>query len=338
DVFFTQLLRDVRAVPGVQDASAVFGMPLTGFDYQISVHELDGRVLTSNEQDQTPSPQVRIVTPDYFRVLGIPVLRGRPINDADRAGAAPVVVVNQKAAQLYWPGQNPVGHELTIGTTLGLGRGRVGGTVVGVVADTKDFGMRIAPKPEMYLSYSQAPVDFMSVAVRTTLSDDDALLNAIRGRLQAIDPQIPIYQVRTMDQLLGDAVAQPRFYMLLLGAFALVALLLAAVGIYGVMAYVVGQRAHEIGIRMALGARKGQVLRQVVSRGMRPALVGLVLGVLGSLALTRVLSRLLFGVSATDPLTFAGVALLLLGVAFLATWLPARRAARVDPAIALRGE
>jgi putative ABC transport system permease protein len=214
----------------------------------------------------------------------------------------------------------------------------VGGTVVGVVADTKDFGMRIAPKPEMYLSYSQAPVDFMSVAVRTTLSDDDALLNAIRGRLQAIDPQIPIYQVRTMDQLLGDAVAQPRFYMLLLGAFALVALLLAAVGIYGVMAYVVGQRAHEIGIRMALGARKGQVLRQVVSRGMRPALVGLVFGVLGSLALTRVLSRLLFGVSATDPLTFAGVALLLLGVAFLATWLPARRAARVDPAIALRGE
>ena len=338
DVFFTQLLQQVSAVPGVQDASAIFGMPLTGFAYQISIHELDGRTLSSDESDQLQSPQIRIVRPDYFQVMGIPVLRGRPITDADRAGAPPAVVVNQTAARLYWPGQDPVGHELTIGTSFGLGRGRAGGTVVGVAADTRDFGPRTAPKPEIYLSHSQMPVTFMSVAVRTTLANDDALLNAIRTRLEAIDPNVPIYRARTIDQLIGDSVAQPRFYMLLLGTFALAALVLAAIGIYGVMAYIVGQRTHEIGVRMALGARTGQVVRQVVARGMRPAIVGLVIGILGSLALTRVLSRLLYGVGATDPLTFVGVAVVLVGVAFVATWLPARRAARVDPVIALRSE
>jgi putative ABC transport system permease protein len=225
-----------------------------------------------------------------------------------------------------------------VGTSLGLGRGRAGGTVIGVVADTKDFGPAEATKPEIFLSHSQMPVTFMSVVVRTASPKSDALLSSIRERLRTIDPNVPIYQARTIDQLMGESVAKPRFYMLLLGAFALCALVLAAIGIYGVMAYVVGQRTHEIGVRMALGARGNQVLREVVARGMRPAVVGLAAGLAGALALTGVLSKLLYGVSATDPLTFVGVAVVLAAVALLANWIPARRAARVDPAIALRSE
>ena len=338
DQFFAELLPEIRSIPGVQSASAVFGMPLTGFSFQISIHEMDGRVLTSDESDELPSPQIRIVTPDYFGVLGIPVLRGRPITGVDNARAPRAVVVNQSAARLYWPGEDAVGREITVGTSFGMGRGRVGGTVVGVVADTREFGPGAPTKPEIFLPHSQVPVTFMSVAVRTKSPDSDALLGAIRSRLQAIDPNVPIYQARTIDQLLGDAVAKPRFYMVLLGAFALCALILAAIGIYGVMAYVVGQRTHEIGVRMALGARAGQVLREVVTRGMRPAVVGLVTGIVGALILTRVLSRLLYGVSATDPLTFLGVAVVLVAVALVATWIPARRASGVDPAIALRSE
>jgi putative ABC transport system permease protein len=206
------------------------------------------------------------------------------------------------------------------------------------VADTRDFGPGEATKPELFLSHSQMPVSFMSIAVRTASPNSEALLSSIRERLRAIDPNVPIYQARTIDQLMGDSVAQPRFYMLLLGAFALCALVLAAIGIYGVMSYVVGQRTHEIGVRMALGARGTQVLREVVVRGMRPAIVGLGAGLAGALALTGVLSRLLYGVSATDPLTFMGVAIVLAAVALLANWIPARRAAGVDPAIALRSE
>jgi putative ABC transport system permease protein len=338
DAFFTRLLAEVRALPGVEAASGIFGLPLTDFSYQISVHDLDGRVLSSDEQDALPSPQIRVVAPSYFDVLGIRMLHGRPIADADNAGAPRAVVVNETAARLYWPGEDAVGREITVGTTLGLGRGRAGGTVVGVVADTKDFGPAEATKPEVFFSHSQMPVSFMSIVVRTASPNSEALLSSIRDRLRAIDPNIPIYQARTIDQLLGDSVAKPRFYMLLLGAFALCALVLAAIGIYGVMAYVVGQRTHEIGVRMALGARGDQVLREVVGRGMRPAMVGLVAGISGALALTGVLSKLLYGVSATDPLTFVGVALVLAAVALLANLVPARRAARVDPAIALRSE
>jgi predicted permease len=338
DAFFTRLLAEVRALPGVEAASAIYGMPLTDFSYQISVHALDGRLLSSDEQDALLSPQIRVVAPDYFDVLGIRVLHGRPITDVDNAAAPRAVVVNEAAARLYWPGEDAVGREITVGTSLGLGRGRAGGTVIGVVADTKDFGPAEATKPEIFLSHSQMPVTFMSVVVRTASPKSDALLSSIRERLRTIDPNVPIYQARTIDQLMGESVAKPRFYMLLLGAFALCALVLAAIGIYGVMAYVVGQRTPEIGVRMALGARGNQVLREVVARGMRPAVVGLAAGLAGALALTGVLSKLLYGVSATDPLTFVGVAVVLAAVALLANWIPARRAARVDPAIALRSE
>ncbi len=338
DAFYSRLLTDVRAIPGVEGASGIFGMPLTGFSYQISVYILDGRLLSSDEQDALASPQIRIIAPDYFDVLGIRTLRGRPITEVDNAAAPRAVVVNEAAARLYWPGEDPVGREITVGTSLGLGRGRAGGTVVGVVADTKDFGPGEATKPQIFLSHSQMPVTFMSVVVRTASPNSEALLSSIRERLRAIDPNVPIYQARTIDQLMGESVAKPRFYMLLLGTFALCALLLAAIGIYGVMAYVVGQRTHEIGVRMALGARGNQVLREVVARGMRPAIVGLAAGLAGALALTGVLSKLLYGVSATDPITFAGVALVLVAVALLANWIPARRASRVDPAIALRSE
>jgi predicted permease len=338
DAFFTQLLTEVRALPGVEGASAASGLPLSDFSYQISLHSLNGRVLSSDEQDQLPSPQIRIVAPDYFDVLGVRLLRGRPITDMDNALAARAVVVNESAARLYWPGEDPIGREVSIGTRFGFDGDRAGGTVVGVVSDMRDFGPAEAAKPELFLSHSQIPVTYMSVAVRTASPNSEALLESVRARLASIDPNVPIYQARTMDRLLGESVAQPRFYMLLLGVFALCALLLAAIGIYGVMAYVVGQRTHEIGVRMALGARGEQVLREVVARGMRPAIVGLVAGIAGALALTGALSKLLYGVSTTDPLTFLVVAVVLTVVALLANWIPARRAARVDPAIALRSE
>jgi ABC-type antimicrobial peptide transport system permease subunit len=225
-----------------------------------------------------------------------------------------------------------------VGTTFGFGGERAGGTVVGVVSDLRDFGPAESAKPEVFLSHSQVPVTYMSVAVRTASPESETLLASIRARLASIDPNVPIYRARTMDQLLGDSVAQPRFYMLLLGMFALSALLLAAIGIYGVMAYIVGQRTHEIGVRMALGARGEQVLREAVARGMRPAIMGLGAGLAGALALTGILTKLLYGVTASDPLTFVGVAVVLTAVALLANWIPARRASRVDPAIALRSE
>ena len=338
DVFFTRLLTEVRTLPGVEGASAVFGLPLSGFSYQISLHTLDRRALPSDEADQLPSPQIRIVAPDYFDVLGIRLLRGRPITDADNAHAARAVVVNETAAKLYWPGEDPIGRSITVGTTFGMGGERAGGTVVGIVSDLRDFGPAEAAKPEVFLSHSQVPVTYMSVAVRTASPESETLLASIRARLASIDPNVPIYRARTMDQLLGDSVAQPRFYMLLLGMFALSALLLAAIGIYGVMAYIVGQRTHEIGVRMALGARGEQVLREAVARGMRPAIMGLGAGLAGALALTGILTKLLYGVTASDPLTFVGVAVVLTAVALLANWIPARRASRVDPAIALRSE
>jgi putative ABC transport system permease protein len=336
DAFYSQLLERLRALPGVQAAGAVFGLPLSGFRYGMSAYELDGLKLSDIDQDRLDT-QIRIVTPDYFRAMGIAVVKGRSFTEADRAGAPPAIIVNEAAAKLLWPGQDPLGHRLTIGTTFGLGRGRVGGEVVGVVRNTRDFGLEADARPETFLAHAQVPVGFMSV-VMSAVGEPEALRRAAVAQVAALDPEVPAYDARTMDERVSEAVARPRFYMLLLGAFSLVALVLAAIGIYGVMSYTVGERRREIGVRIALGARPAEVLGMVVRQGMMIGAVGVAIGLAGSLAGARALRTLLYGVGPTDVAAFAGAVGLLAAVALLACYVPARRAARVDPMEALRYE
>jgi len=332
-----QLMERLNALPGVQSAGAVFpGLPLAGFGYVMSAAELDGRRLESEEQDRL-SVHVRVVTPDYFSTLGVAIRRGRAITPEDRDGASLAMVVNERAAQMLWPDADPVGHRLTVGTGFGLGRGRAGGEVVGVVADIQDRGPALESRPMIFLSLAQWPLEFLGVAIRTA-GDPNALVAPASAAVAALDPDVPVYRVRTLEQLAADAVAQPRLYAGLLGLFAIVATLLAALGVYGVVARAVQQRLREVGIRIALGARPVEVRRLLVRQGLAPVLVGVGLGLAGGLLLARVLRSLLFQVTAWDPVAFAAAVLLLVGVAALATYLPARRATRVDPMVVLRYE
>ncbi|HEX9704250.1 MAG TPA: FtsX-like permease family protein, partial [Gemmatimonadales bacterium] len=334
--YYANLLDVIRAIPGVQSTGAIFGLPLTGFGFSISVHDRDGRDLTP-EESRGPSPQVRIVTPDFFRTLGIPVMRGRGFTPNDRIGAPPVVVLNESAAKLIWPDADALGRRFSIGTRMGLGGERLGGEVVGIVPDIRARGPVSSPQPTAYFAHLQFPVGFMAVAVRTA-GDPATLVAPARRAVVAADPEVPLFRVRTMDELATAVVAQPRFYSLLLGLFAGVALLLAAVGIYGVMAQAVARRTPEIGLRLALGAQARDVLGMVVGDGIRLAGIGVALGVAGAVAGSRLVVSLLYGVRPLDAVTFVAVPLALLGVAVAASYLPARRAARVDPMMALRTE
>ena len=336
DAFYTQLLTQIRGLPGVESSGGIFGLPMSGFGYSISTSTLDGRRLEPAEEDRL-SVQVRAVTPDYFETLGVALLRGRHITDADRAGAPPVVVVSESAARLLWSDVDPVGHHFTVGTGLGIGRGNVGGEVVGLVADIKDNGLVQNPRPKIYVAHPQFPTGFMSIAVRSSIQPS-SLIEPIRRLVASRDPQLPMFQVMTMDQLVAGSVAQRRFYMLLLTLFGATALVLAAVGVYGVMSYSVAQRTSEIGIRIALGAGPAEVVRYFLERGFSMAVMGVVLGIVASFLSTRLLAGLLFGIQATDPTTFVAVSAILLSVAIFACFVPARRATRVDPIVALKHE
>jgi putative ABC transport system permease protein len=335
-LFYQQLLQRLDALPGVQSAGAVFGLPLTGFGYSISVFELDGRVLSPEEQDHL-SVQIRGVTPDYFSTMGIPVRRGRGIEASDRAGSPPVIVVNEAAARAAWPGENPLGHRLIVGSRLGLGGDRVGGEVVGVIGDLKERGLGRPALPTIYLAHAQAPTSFMGVAIRTT-GDPQALAGPAHAALAAIDPDVPLFRLRTMRQLVDADVAQPRAYTLLLTLFALVAITLASVGLYGVLSQSVAQRGRELGVRMALGATGRDVLALVLRQGVLLAAGGVTLGLSVAFVTTRAMRSLLFSVRPQDPATFGAVGAGLFLVALLASLLPARRATRVNPMEALRAE
>jgi putative ABC transport system permease protein len=332
EAFFSRLEERLETLPGVSAAGGVMALPLTGTDMQLSF-DVEGR--PPAQPGQEPVLQVRVATHDYFRALGIPLVRGRMLTAQDRAGALPAVLLSEEAVRRYFPGEDPLGKRITLGWRRGSGS--VGGEVVGIVGDVRQLGLDEDFPPEIYLPARQVAMGSLEMVVRTT-GDPLALAAAVRREVAALDPNVPVEQVRTMEEIVSQSVSQPRFYMLLLGTFAAVALVLAAVGIFGVMSYAVVQRTREIGIRMALGADPARVLREVVAGGVGLAGVGVAVGTVLALAVTRVLSSLLFGITATDPATYLGAMAVLGGAALVSSYVPARRATRVDPMVALRGE
>jgi putative ABC transport system permease protein len=273
----------------------------------------------------------RAVTPEYMTALGIPVLQGRAFSEADRAGAVPVAIIDRSMAERYWADRDPVGGRI---------RFPWGGdwiTVVGVVEDARDEALSGEREPSYYLPFAQRPSADAALVVATDVPVS-ALLLRVRDAIAGIDPDVPLSDTRTLEDRIGQAVSAPRFIASLLLCFALVALALGAIGIYGMVSYAVGQRTREFGVRMALGASRGTVERHVVRGSGQLAAAGIVLGLLAALALTRLLRGLLFGITPTDVRTFALVPLVLGGVALLAAWIPARRAARVPPMTVMRGD
>jgi putative ABC transport system permease protein len=283
---------------------------------------------------QQPNGRYRVVDAGYFETMRIPLRGGRLIDSRDRENSPRVLLVNETLARQFWPNEQPIGKRIALSGARGESQWR---EVVGIVADVKHYSLDGETRPEMYFPFSQEPQTAVSAVIRTT-GAPESLAAAVRRELMAMDREQPILAVRPLDELLSRSVALPRFYSALLAIFSVVALLLAAVGIYGVMSFAVGQRTHEMGVRMALGARAGSVQRMVLGEGLVFALVGAVLGVAAALALTRVMSKLLYGIAPSDPVTFLGATLLMLAVATAACLIPARRATRVDPMLALRSE
>ena len=331
--FFDQLMPRLRAIPGVEFVTVVWPLPLSGSN-NVSSFDIEERPMPEGQQPDSP---MRIVGPDYFKTMGIPVRQGRGFEETDQLKSLPVVVVNEQFAQKFFPGQNAVGKRINPGWAIGDEKS-VMRTIVGVVGNVKHRTLDMEFTPEVYLFASQIPMDSMSIVARTSVSNPAGITSAVRSELAALDRNIPLVRVRVFDEYLARALARPRFNALLLSIFAGTALLLTAIGIYGVMAYSVSQRTSEIGIRIALGAAKSSIFRLVVGQAMTIVGISLAVGVVGAFAATRLLNSLLFGVGASDPVTFIAIVALVSVVAFVAAWLPARRATRVDPIIALRAE
>ena len=327
--YYGQVLEALDATPGVVASAAVTGAPLGGA-FMNSPILIPGRAPADNPDEDRVF--FSVVSPDYFRAIGATLKRGRPLAPADVEGAKRVAVINETMARTFFPDGDPLGRQVSVKSEADKPY-----EIVGVVADIKQFGVDKETKPNIYLSLWQKEVAFMNLIVRTR-SDPQQLLPELRERIRAVDKYAPVTRVRTLEQVASDSVAQSRFYMLLLALFATVAVTLATVGLYGVMSYSVGQRTKEIGVRLALGARPRRIKRMVVCQGLTLTAIGAAAGLAAAFALTRLLESLLFGVSATDPLTFICIALLLVAVSLLACYLPARRAARVDPMVALRYE
>jgi putative ABC transport system permease protein len=327
--FYQQAVERASHLPGVESVGAITPLPLSDNAMTITFNLKDGPPPRPGE---SPISGARIVTPDYFHAMGIPVRAGRAFNDNDRANAPKVVIVNETLARKYFAGTDALGKQLH------LGLNDLDSEIVGIVGDVRHSGLDKEPGPEFYVPYTQVAFGDMSFVVRTKTTDPANLAAALRGAVQGVDKDIPLFKVRTMRSLVGDSMARQRFSMTLIAAFAGLALALAMVGIFSVMSFLVAQRTHEIGIRMALGARASDILRMVVFHAMGLALVGVAVGLFASFALTREMATLLYEVSATDPVIFGGIALLLSFVALLACLVPARRATKVDPMIALRYE
>jgi len=328
--FFAELLPEIASLPGVVSASVTGQLPYGNSSstrpIMVEGHEQD-------REEQMPWANYSPVSPGFFATLRIPRRLGRDFVAEDRAGSPPVAIVNESAARLLWPGQDPLGRRLRFGARdTSAWR-----TVIGVVADVRQLARRDRVSAQVYVAHAQDPVQSMTLVVRAR-GNPAALTDPLRRLVRARDADLPLYDLRTMPEAVYLAVWEPRLYALLMAFFALIALVIAAVGIYGVMAYSVAHRTQEIGIRMAMGAAQGTVVRMVVVQGMRLTALGLGIGLAVAFVITRLMASLLFGVSAGDPPTFLGVAVILAGSALLACWLPARRATRIDPMVALRSE
>jgi predicted permease len=334
--FFQQLQENVRRLPGVRSVAVSNGLPLGVANNPIFI--IVGRPLPEKGKEQGATRYT--VSPDYFQTMGIELLKGRVFNAQDTPETPSVVIIDETLAQQHFQNEDPIGKRLSQSTT-----GTPSHEIVGVVRHVEQNNMgQATSRPQIYLSFNQIPVDRLpsytrriNVLTRTDV-EPSSLTSAVRKEIAALNKDQAVFNVRTMEQIVSQSVAPRRFSMMLLTVFAVVALVLASIGIYGMMSYAVAQRTREIGLRMTLGAQSGNVLRLVIGQGMKLALVGVALGLVASVALTRTMKSLLFGVSATDPLTFAAIALLLAVVALLACWVPARRATKVDPMVALRYE
>lgn len=333
-IFFRELGERVGRLPGVERAALVNHVPVAGDTWRMSFLAQDH---PPERPADVPSAIVRSVSPGYLATMGIPLLRGRDLEASDEADARPVVLVNRALARRIWPGTSGVGERLRLGR---LDSARPWLTVVGVFGDARQSSLSEPIQPEILFPYGQNPVAWWTgtTLVVHTGRAPEALVDAVKAQVWAIDPDLPVTAARSMREILSDSVAERRFDALLLGLLALAALGLAAVGVYGLLSYSVSRRAHEIGVRMALGARRRQILALVVGHGLRLAATGAALGLLASLALSRLLTSLLFGISPADPATLLAIPVLLTGVAGLACLVPARRAARVDPLACLRDE
>jgi len=334
-VFARELLRRSRLLPGVQEAAlgAEPSIPLH-HDRNLSALIVEGR----ETQKQPPTVERSQVTPEYFHLLEIPLLRGRLFNDGDDEKAPQVAVINQAMAETYWRGEDPLGKRLKVGggrAGVGQRASKTWITIVGVVADARTESLAEASAPQIYLSlYQRHPKD-LAIFVRGRL-DAAATPVELRREVQAVNPELPVFGAQTLSDALSASLSEKRFSMEIIGLFALTALLLAGLGIYGVISYLVSERTHEIGIRLALGAQRSDILGMVVRQGLGLAIAGAAVGLVCALIVSHLMARMLYGVRPSDPVTFAGVALLLIGVALLACYIPARRAIRVDPLVALR--
>jgi len=335
-LFYEQLLAHVVGLPGVQASGVCRFLPLSGHDIGLNF-QIEGQPHLS-DADQ-PRAYFRTASGGYFAALGIPLLRGRSFDERDNRQTPKVAIINETAARRYWPGENPIGRRILSGLDDDQWS-----TIIGVVGDVKHLGLDTGTEPETYYHYLQIPPDKMSLAEGTsalvlrTSADPAGMTSSIRGELRTLDPSLPVFNVQSMQDVLYGSVAQPRFRTFLISTFAGLALVLAALGLYGVVAYSVSQRTMELGIRVALGAEPGSIVKFVVFRAAGLAAIGLGIGVSVTIASGQVLSRFLFGVRPTDPITLGATCLIILLVALAASLFPALRAARVDPAIALRAE
>lgn len=326
--FFQEALQRLQSLPGIKSAGATTGLPLTlslsGSDFRIEGHP-------EPEAGKEMIIHTRSVSPDYFGTLGISLIKGRDFSERDKSDAPKVAIINNDLARIYFHNEDPIGKRITFDD------GESWISIVAVIGDVRQLGLDSSAKPEVYFPYLQVAAPSMSLVVRTT-SNPSSLAGAVKSQIQMIDKDLPIDDAKTMQQLLAESVSGRRFNMLLLTVFAMVSLVLAIVGIYGVMSYSVTQRTHEIGIRVAIGAQSRDVFRMVIGQGMMLAMIGITFGLVGAFALTRLMTTMLFGVEPTDPATFVSIAVLLTSVALVACYIPARRATKVNPLLALRYE
>jgi putative ABC transport system permease protein len=341
--FFSNLIDRLKQIPGVRKVGATSGLPLMdgglpdGMFLLMTQNEIpktmDGFGPLLQQKERIGIADFCVASDGYFQVLGIPLIRGRIFDERDGANASHVAVISESLARDRWPNQDPIGHTIEFGNMDGDLRLL---TIVGIVGDIHVYGLDVPPRPTVYVNLFQRP---RAAITLTMLSDADtrSVASAARGILRDLNPEIPA-KFRTFSQVYSASLGSRRFNVILIGFFGITALLLATAGVFGVVAYSVSRRTREIGVRVALGARRGDVLRMIFGQGLRTIFIGVAIGITGSLALTRTMESLLFGVTATDPLTFGGVTLLLVGAALLACYIPARRATKVDPMVALRYE